>query len=346
MWIPFAGDVHGGHRVQLERTGAALRELGVDVTHALTPELPSGADVIHGIGLTATQVRAARRYGAVVAISPVYWARRYRREPPEWTPAWRLRLRHSLRLATSALAGPNAVAAQAAGDSDRALTAAFESADILLPNSRAEADCICNELGVSTPQRVVPNAVDGSLIHRERRPWQERTSVLCLARIEPHKNQIGLIRALQGSTLPLEIAGFDHPSHAAYLERCRAEAGPRTRFLGPLTPEEVLAALDRARVSVLPSWYETTGLASLEAAAAGANVVTTNRGFAAEYFVADAWYCDPANGDSIRRAIEAAWSDPPRERLRLRIGELYTWQHAASTTLDAYRQALRKRPTR
>ncbi len=327
----------------MERTAAELRPLGVDVVHEYSSQLPANVDVVHGIGLTAAQVRAARQQGAVVALSPIYWARRYRREPPEWTPAWRLRLGAAARLAGSALAGPNAVAARAAQDSDRAVAAAFESADVLLPNSCAEADCIRAELGVTTPQRVVPNAVDAELLERRGRPWQERTSVLCLARIEPHKNQLGLIDALRGSVLCLEIAGFEHPSHGAYLESCRRAAGRSTRILGPLQGEEVLAALDRARVSVLASWYETTGLSSLEAAAAGANVVTTNRGFAAEYFGSDAWYCDPADRVSIRRAIEAAWSAAPQDRLRRRIGQLYIWKHTAEATLDAYREALSRR---
>jgi glycosyltransferase involved in cell wall biosynthesis len=346
MWIPSAGDVHGGHRVQLERVGSALTGLGVEVRYAFTPSTCLDADVVHGIGLTAAQIRAARTAGAAVALSPVYWARRYRREPPEWTPVWRLRLRSSLELAGAALAGPNAVAVRAARDSDREVATSFESADVLLPNSRAEADCLRAELQVSTPQRVVPNAVDAEILDHSGQPWEQRTTVLCLARVEPHKNQLGLLRAMRRSQLRVEIAGFEHPSHAEYGRRCHREAGPNTEFLGPLTTEEVVAALGRARVSVLPSWYETTGLSSLEAAAAGANVVTTNRGFTAEYFGADAWYCDPSDEGSIRRSVEAAWNAPPQERLRRRIAEHYTWDHAAAATLQAYQEALARRPRR
>ena len=68
-----------------------------------------------------------------------------------------------------------------------------------------------------------------------------------------------------------------------------------------------LAPLYRAsKVHALPSWSETTGLVSLEAALCGCNIVTTDRGYTRDYFGDMAWYCDPYDNRSIRRAVEAA----------------------------------------
>jgi hypothetical protein len=94
----------------------------------------------------------------------------------------------------------------------------------------------------------------------------------------------------------------------------------------------------------MASWFETTGLAGLEAGLAGANVVITGRGYAREYFGESAWYCDPANLTSIREAVTAAWAAPRGSRqLEQRISKLgLTWAEAASKTLGVYRQILGK----
>ncbi len=59
----------------------------------------------------------------------------------------------------------------------------------------------------------------------------------------------------------------------------------------------------------MPSWFETTGLSSLEAAAMGCNIVITRKGDAYEYFGDYAYYCDPESPDSIFKAIEKAASN-------------------------------------
>jgi glycosyltransferase involved in cell wall biosynthesis len=89
-------------------------------------------------------------------------------------------------------------------------------------------------------------------------------------------------------------------------------------------------------VHVMPSWFETTGLVSLEAALAGCNVVSTSRGHAREYLGDLAWYCQPDDPTSIRSAVQAAWNAPARPALRERILSEYTWRHAAIATLMAY----------
>jgi glycosyltransferase involved in cell wall biosynthesis len=94
-------------------------------------------------------------------------------------------------------------------------------------------------------------------------------------------------------------------------------------------------------VHILPSWFETTGLSSLEAAAMGCNVVITNRGDAKEYFKSEAWYCDPDSPQSIYDAVEAAAGSVFNEALRIRIHENYTWKTAAALTFNVYKETLK-----
>ena len=111
-------------------------------------------------------------------------------------------------------------------------------------------------------------------------------------------------------------------------------------FLGPKSAEDLAGIYALASVHVLPSWRETPGLVSLEAAAAGCRVVSTSIGSAREYLGNDACYCDPKDRDSIRRAVLDALNSPPSSQLRIRVLEQYTWEAAARTTLEVYRQVL------
>jgi glycosyltransferase involved in cell wall biosynthesis len=63
-------------------------------------------------------------------------------------------------------------------------------------------------------------------------------------------------------------------------------------------------------VHVLASWFETTGLVSLEAAMMDCNVVVTKKGDTVEYFSDMAYYCEPDDINSIRNAIEKAYNNP------------------------------------
>ena len=73
MWLSRGTEVPGGHRVQLERTAAALRSLGVEVQEHLGTDLPPGSwDVVHGFQLDPDDMVAARARSRAVAISTIY----------------------------------------------------------------------------------------------------------------------------------------------------------------------------------------------------------------------------------------------------------------------------------
>jgi glycosyltransferase involved in cell wall biosynthesis len=65
---------------------------------------------------------------------------------------------------------------------------------------------------------------------------------------------------------------------------------------------------------------------------------------AREYFGDHAWYCDPGDVQSIRRAVLAALRASPSATLRSLILARYTWDAAAAATLEAYRLAVADRP--
>jgi glycosyltransferase involved in cell wall biosynthesis len=343
MWAPRESVIPGGHVVQFRETANALERAGVTVRTATDqePDL-GGIDVVHGFGLLPEHVQFCRSRGAAVALSTIYWDRSYRRSGLGHPTTLRRRIgrvRRAARLARASTRGEGQgiAAAWTEVSEERRFLAAFSAADLLLPNAQGEADAIRADFGVTPPVVVIPNGVDPArfTVTTDGRP---RAGILFVGRIEPHKNQLGLINAMKGSGVALTICGPDHPHHAEYADRCRRQGDGWVRFTG-FVPDEQLADLyASAKVHVLPTWFETTGLSSLEAALSGCSIVTTSRGHAREYFGELARYCDPADPSSIRNAVTAALAEPAQPAgLRQRILDRYTWDHVAHATLEAYR---------
>lgn len=217
----------------------------------------------------------------------------------------------------------------------------LETVNILLPNSHAEKEQLERCFDLQQPLSVVRNAVNPETFFDDRAPRVERDerAVLYVGRIEPRKNQLMLIRALNDTGLRLRIIGRAGDFHSSYERRCRREAGPNVEFLGWRTPQELQGWYRGSGVHACPSWYETPGLASLEAASCGCSIVVTSRGSTHEYFGDQAEFCEPDDPRSIRQAIERARAKPGPRSLQRKIGCDFTWEMTAQETLEAYDRA-------
>ncbi|UZJ24958.1 glycosyltransferase family 4 protein [Rhodococcus antarcticus] len=338
----------GGHNVQAKMTALSLRSLGVDVemTDDPAPD-PYGFDILHSVGegVNRATVRRARQHGVPVVISPIYWRLSYiyGEERPLTPTVLAGRARMAVALGRRAIQGSEHPAAARLINRRIELGMLFEAADLLLPNSTSEGDAIKAELGVETPMRVVPNAVDPTMF-RHAEPVGSREGVLCVGRIEPHKNQLGLLRALRGSGVPVTIVGPVHRDHLSY-GRAVSKLASRTgaTVMDALAPSELPDIYRSHKVHVLPSWFETTGLVTLEAALSGCTVVSTSRGFARDYFGDLINYCDPADPRSITHAVDGALDAPPCPELVVRILQNFTWWHTSRATMKAYEWVLAAR---
>lgn len=351
IWIRSGNEILGGHRLQAEKTAECLRTIGVDVTVSTGTDPPlDGFTLVHGFGLSPSDVRRCRERGLAVCLSTIYCSRRYThgldQRMGEGAQFGR-RLRLALALGNSGIRLRHVDKLELMSSRSTTQRLAFESADILLPNSKLEASAIQQELGVTTPMVIVPNGVDDGLFAEPSYSAVRREDVVMyVGRFEPHKNQLGLIRALRRSPYKLVLVGPTHPHHQDYAERCRREARADVEFIDGVTQQELVPLYGSARVHALPSWYETTGLVSLEAAALGCQIVSTERGYAREYFDSFAWYCDPADPQSIAEAVDLAMGADYDPSLRERVLERFTWRCAAVATLQAYERALAGRTVR
>src|SRR5262249_26969183 len=154
--------------------------------------------------------------------------------------------------------------------------------DAILPNSEAEARQLVGLFGADRRRiHVVPNGVDPRLAHASPASFRARFGaepfVLYAGRVEPRKNVLGLIRAVRPLGTPIVVLGEAPPGHESYALACRRAGGDLVRWLARMDHDDPMlaSAYAAARVFALPSWFETPGLAALEAALAGAAVVLT-----------------------------------------------------------------------
>jgi glycosyltransferase involved in cell wall biosynthesis len=234
----------------------------------------------------------------------------------------------------------------AARRSDRIIVDASSTRDDLERLLRAPAEKVdVVPLGVGTPQ-VTP-LEERAL--RSRLGAGDRTIVLSVSALRPHKNLARLIGAL--ALIPperrplLAISGY-RTAHEEELRRRAIELGVSddVRLLGWVDPSELEGLYAAARCFVFPSLYEGFGLPVLEAMARGVPVACSGRGALAEVADDAALRFDPESEPAIASAIERLLTDTGEaERLRVAGRERaarFTWEATAAGTLASYERAL------
>lgn len=177
--------------------------------------------------------------------------------------------------------------------------------------------------GIADPPRdpeVLPNCIDLGELPPPRR--RERL-VLFAGRVVADKGPDAFISAC-AAALPYlpgwtaEIIGadrfaFDSPD-TGFVQMIRASAeGAHVRMLGYRDHPEVLTAMSRAAIVVVPSrWAEPFGLVALEALASGAALICSPRGALPEVAGDAAVYADPDRPAEIAAAIRSLAGDEPR----------------------------------
>lgn len=334
---PDTSRIEGGHRTQQTETALALARAGVDAVVAELGETdPAGFDVVHFFGDPRPLLRRGRPSRLVV--SPVHFPRALELGPLP-SRAGRLhglhaRLRHRARC----LRYPGGRARQVA--EFRARLEAVAQADVIVTNSRAEAVLLAADARRPLPRvrvaysGVAPEFFDGSPDEGRRVLGLDEPFVLCVARVEPIKNQLSLALAMR--RFPhrrLVLVGAVLPGNEPYLEACR-RALPSLLHVPHVERGRLPDVYAAADVHVLPSWYETTGLATMEAAAAGTPVVVGRSPCVEDYFSDCAEFAGPASIAELRAAIGRAL-DRPRGSGR-DVARRFSWDRTAEELLDAY----------
>jgi glycosyltransferase involved in cell wall biosynthesis len=216
----------------------------------------------------------------------------------------------------------------------------LKRAAMVLPNSEAENNRLREVFEINPDYSVVYFGVDPSVFAPDKKMAKDDKMVVCAARIEGIKNQLNLIKALNNTTYTLLLIGSPAPNQKSYYEKCRKIAAKNVIFHDRIPQQELIQYYKKAKVHALPSWFETCGLSSLEAAAMGCNVAITDKGYTREYFGDDAFYCEPGNPESIYGGIEKAANTDCQTALQKKVLCRYTWQKAAAITSEAYKKII------
>lgn len=354
----------GGPSRRVPMTAQALRSLAVAATVLHDRIMPS-ADIVHGFNIwqpkTALRVaREAKRLRKPLVFSPIFldlseaplWQadifrafRRAKSGSEAEAMVWHYAQVHRERLTLHPSVDPEP------GYRDMA-TEIAELADGLIYLSERERSAFKNFVGaVGTSEYLVRNPVDATHFQNApsdlfRKTYGLQDYVVCVARVEPRKNQLMLVNALRDSGLPIVLIG--HNAHPEYADLIRRFGGPGVIMIDRLEPNSDMlrSAIAGARVFVLPSWVEGAPLTALEAAATGANMVLSDRSGEHEYIGDRARYCDPSCSDSIREAVLEAWDKPlaPAQALDLanHVREQFSWENHARQTRAVYDEVLHR----
>lgn len=347
--------VYGGDTVQVLQTKAALEELGltIELQHEQFPDV-RGYDLVHIFNTQfayfgSKQLAHVKRQGCPVALSTIYWNMLSALQSPDFL-RYEIRQdvgtlsRHTPRLSGRLLRdGRDLITGY-----KKKISGMLTAADVLLPNSVAELEILVHEFGYPQARSkafIVANAVrpaaPSSTLSEVARAALARLPekfVMEAARVESVKGQLPMLRSTAKwcPDLPLVFVGGHRPENRYWqeFERLRAQR-KNVHYINVLPHEDLPAFYARAKVHALPSFRESPGLSTLEAALCGSNCVVGVESPIQEYFGNDVWVCDPMDEDSIGKAIVAAWNAPARPGLRERVAG-FTWERAAHETLAAY----------
>ncbi len=219
----------------------------------------------------------------------------------------------------------------------------LKNAKCLLPNSENEYNRLLQSYRTEQNYRVIPNAIDLNLFSEELiLPRNEREGIICVARFERIKNQLNIIKAVNKTDYKLTLIGKPAPNQIDYYKKCKSEAvaNPNIIFIDHIKQEKLVQFYAKTKVHILASWFETTGLSSLEAGSMGCQLVITEKGDTQEYFKKEAHYCDPDSIISIQQAINIAMNTNENATISKRIRMDYIWEKTAKKTLAAYKSVL------
>lgn len=239
---------------------------------------------------------------------------------------------------------------------------AVEKADGVIFVSQATREEI-NKLPITVPARakVVGEGVEERFLadindqdrQKVKKLLKDRKYLLYVGVWMNHKNLPRLLEAFAmvagwHQEIDLVLTGQSKPGFVD-VKQYSKQLGidlDRIKFIGQVADEFLPALYAGAQMLVFPSLYEGFGLPSIEAAACGTPVVTSNLTSLPEVMGKAAEYVNPEDTAGIAKAIDRVLTDNERRRELTSAGRQqarkFRWEDCAAETLKFYKQALGK----
>lgn len=323
--------VNGGVRTQAFQTAEALNKLNVEVGFISPWQESLEIDIAHVFVAgpdTLGILKRCSELGIKTVLSPVFFSNR------------------SATTISSSLKAEKILSKIGSGiRSDFGIKAeACKISDLILPNTSSEADLIKKGFGIKSSKiLVVPNGVENRFKNSTPDSFTEKYGlkdfVLFVGQAgAPRKNIIKLLEAAPKINAPIVIIGSLF--NDLYGQHCKklANLAGNVTFIETLdhNSEMLSSAYASCNTFVLPSLYETPGIAAMEAALAGANIVITEKGGTKDYFQEWAEYLNPTSTESIVAAVNSSLYKEKIPDLKNHILDHFSWDEVGKKTLEAY----------
>ena len=364
-----AGDWGGGDSVQIRETARRLIQRGhqVSLQNSDRPEVDD-VDLVHIFNCRVhhsfrQQMATCQRAGKPIVVSPIWisigralWGSRgsvalleqaMRQGEDAATAGF-----HALRERRMVVSLPKgSVDAQGQGKANlgwqQDVGTMLRQCQGMLPNSWLELKSVQSDLHWwGDCYDVAPYGVNPQIfLDADPEPFRDMSGlrepfVLQAGRIEPAKNQAMLCWALRKTSLPIVLIGASR-HWPSYAELCKSISGERLHIIEHLPQDMLASAYAASGVHSLVSWMDTCGLVSLEASLSGTPLVGSTFGHELEYLENDAWLADPADPESILKAVERAWSNGRHRGASLRMKQKslkrFNWEATTDKTELLYR---------
>lgn len=360
----------GGDRVQVENTASELRKLGVevDISTSLSTN-PALYDLVHIFQLdwmseTYFYALKAKKYNKPIVLSPIHHSiKEVERFDTEYTFGLRKlssllfkdqhrrdTLKNIYRSFHDRKKLPTTIASIFLGLKNMHIKT-LQMVDVVLVQTELEARDLKETYGVNIDWRKVQNGVGEQFFYSDtinENPLGVEGYILCVGRIEARKNQLSIIQAVEEiikeDEMPLSLVFIGRKSdhHSRYVKEFVAKVSSNNWIIHiPEVPYlEIPAYFKYAKVCISASWFETSGLTSLDALFMGTNVVAA--GDRAKEFLGDyASYCDPGSVESIKEALRKELTNK-NPSLSSEFKREFTWKHCAELTYQTYLDLLKK----
>lgn len=225
-------------------------------------------------------------------------------------------------------------------------------ADYVLVQTNLEAQDLKNTYDVDFKWLKVPNGVGEQFLKYDKGKKSKNllnfeNYILCVGRIEARKNQISIIKAVEimrdKENIDYKLVFVGAKSSLKHFEYIHSfdkmlKSRPWVTHLTEIPYGDMPSVYAFAKVCVSASWFETTGLTSLEALFCNTNAVASGKR-AAEYLGDYVSYCKPNDIESIANAISNEYK-AERPHMHSDLRKEYTWANAARETLRVYKELL------
>lgn len=140
--------------------------------------------------------------------------------------------------------------------------------------------------------------------------------ILNVGTIEPRKNLLNVVKALQGTQIPLVVVGTKKPKYFQLVQKEIDQNKINAQFLTGVSMKELAVIYRLADIFIYPSFFEGFGIPVIEALFSKTVVITSNTSCLPEAGGPDSVYIDPKNHLDIQAKIKFLWENESERKRR------------------------------